>query len=317
MRNLLFVALLLALSVLPVAAQGVDVMPETTLLLPLSAGISTRWVLPPAGPEFIRLHQDARLNFSVDHEGHVWLGLADGTVLCPQKGYNFKLPETFWDFVCLDNGAMLFATASRLSLLHVADVAPGSASDTISLQPVAMLPPNCSRMVKGAENCLYFICNDETARENTVWLFKPQSYQGSRGIPEYQKVFVSESPVSAVAGDGVNTWVASGRMILKVDAQKQLHRHYMHPHQAIVDLAYTTSGALFYSTGFATGYAGVNGAIELLNTRAPLITCAGSSLYVLFSHDFGVMAIDGIDKMLNFDRPLAGIKKVMAPQFDQ
>ncbi|MBU1109356.1 MAG: hypothetical protein KKB51_21935 [Candidatus Riflebacteria bacterium] len=319
MRRLLYITLLMVLSVIPLFAQSenVEIMSETTLLLPLSDGINTRWVLPPASSDFIRHFKDMRLSFSVDHAGHAWLGFADGTVLCPEKGYMFKLPETFWDFVCLDNGVILFATTSRLSLLRVSDLLQKTSSDTVSLQPIAMLPPNCSRMVKGAENCLYFICNDEAARENTIWLFKPQSYQGIRGIPEYQKVFVSDSPINAVAGDGVNTWVASGRLILKIDAQKQLHRYYLHPHQAIVDLAYTKSSGLFYTTAFATGYAGVNGAIELLNTRAPVIACAGNSLYVLFAHSFGVMAIEGIDQLLNYDLPLAGIKKVMAPRFDQ
>jgi len=319
MKKLLYVLLMLVLTVVPLAAQSqdVEVMPETTLLLPLTDGMTTRWVLPPSNQDLTSRSKDKRLSFSVDHEGLVWLGLADGTLLCPEKGYRFKLSETFWDFVCLDNGIMLFATTSRLSILHVASVPSANTSDVVSLQPVAMLPANCSRMVKGAENSLYFICNDEATRESTIWLFKPQSYKGSRGIPEYQKIFVSESPISAVAGDGNVTWVAIGRMIVKIDAQKQLHRHYLHPYQTIDDLAYTKNCGLFYTTGFAVGYVGDNGAIELLNTKAPAIACAGSTLYILFARNLGVLAIDGVDKLSNYDRPIAGIKKVMAPVFDQ
>ncbi|PKL45161.1 MAG: hypothetical protein CVV41_03460 [Candidatus Riflebacteria bacterium HGW-Riflebacteria-1] len=318
MKKLLLALTILILSAVPnfAMAQGLDVKPETTLLLPLAEGMATRWVLPPAGPEFIKRYNDMRVSLSIDNDGHAWLGFADATVLCPQKNYSFKLPETFWDFVCLDNGAVLFATTSRLALLRVIPAA-GTQPASVILQPVAMLPPDCSRMVKGADNCLYFICNDEKTGKNTVWLFKPQSYQGTRGIPEFQKVFVADVPVNAVAGDGVTTWVASGKMIIRIDAQKQLHRQYLHPHHVIVDLAYTKTGGLFYATGFAVGYAGDIGVVEFLNTRGPLIACAGSSMYVMFPDDYGLMAVDGVDRLKNYDLPLAGIKKVSALKHDQ
>ncbi|OGK05673.1 MAG: hypothetical protein A2W80_14085 [Candidatus Riflebacteria bacterium GWC2_50_8] len=318
MKKLFYAVLIAILSAVPnfVQAQDLAVKPETTLLLPLAEGMSTRWLLPPAGPDFIKRYNDMRFSLSIDNDGHAWLGFADGTVLCPQKGYSFKLAETFWDFVCLDNGATVFATTSRLALLQVIP-ASGAQAASVVLQPIAMLPPDCNRMVKGADNCLYFICSDEKTGENSVWLFKPQSYQGARGIPEFQKVFAAEVPINAVAGDGVTTWVASGKLILRIDAQKQLHRQYLHPHNVIVDLAYTKNSGLFYATGFAVGYAGDSGVIEFLNSRGPLMACNGSSIYVLFPDDYGIMAIDGVDRLKNYDLPLDGIKKVSALRHDQ
>lgn len=314
--NRFFTAILLVFTLLPLLAQGQEIMPDTTLLLPLASGLETRWVFPPAGPEFISAHRQMRLSFVVDKDGHAWLGFADGSLLCPQKNYRFKLPETFWDFVCLDNGVMLFATTSRLALL---DVMPGEGDKaaSISLQPVALLPPDCKRMCKGTDNCLYFISDDEKGGKNTVWLLKPKAYRGLRGIPEYQKVFVSDVPINAVAGDGVTTWVASGRMIVRIGADKQLRRYYLHPHQVIVDLEYSQRAGLFYSTAFAAGYVGENGAIELFNTRAPEITLAGDSLYLLFARDYGVLAVDGISQLPAYDQPLAGIKKISAVRYDQ
>jgi len=305
--------LILALS--PVAAPAIDIMPETTLLLPMEQGVNTRWVIPPASAGFSSRYRDMRMSFTVDPDGHSWLGFADGSVFCPQKEYSFKLPETFWDFVCLDNGVMLFATTSRLALLNVMPEKSGK-QPVVGLQPVAMLPPDCIRMFKGADNSLYFICGKESG-ENSVWLFKPHTYKGARGIAEFQKIFVSEVPVNAVAGDGVNTWVAIGRLVIKIDEHKRLHRYYQHPHQVIVDLEYSLNGGLFYSTSFAAGFLGKNGAIELLNARAPDIACSGNSLYLLFSRDYGVMAVDGIDKLSDYDQPLAGIKKVRAVKHDQ
>ncbi len=314
MNKLLF-AVLLILSFVPVMAQSMDMLPETTLMLPIAQGLNTRWVIPPAGSAFADRYRDMRMSFTVDTDGHVWMGFADGSVLCPQKEYSFKLPETFWDFVCLDNGIMLFATTSRLALLNVVS-GPSGQQPTVSLQPIAMLPPDCNRMFKGADNCLYFICGRENA-ENSVWLFKPRAYKGARGMPEFQKVFVSEVPVNAVAGDGVNTWVAIGRLVVRIDEQKGLHRYYQHPHQAVVDLEYSPAGGLFYSTPFAAGYLGNNGAIEMLNARAPEVACQGNSLYMMFSRDYGVLAVDGITLLPAYDQPLAGIKKVRALKYDQ
>ncbi len=315
MKRLIF-AVVLAVWSVSLYAQAIDVMPETTLLLPLTQSVATRWVIPPASTGFADRYRDMRMSFSVDGAGHIWMGFADGSVLCPQKEYSFKLPETFWDFVCLDNGVMLFATTSRLALLNVVPGQNGQ-QPVVSLQPVAMLPPDCRRMVKGADNCLYFICGDEKGGENTVWLFKPQSYSGSRGIPEFQKIFVSEIPVNAVAGDGVTTWIASGRLVIKIDAQKRLQRYYQHPHQVIVDLEYSLAGGLFYTTAFAAGFIGDHGVVELLNTRAPQIACVGSSLYLMFSDNYGVMVIDAVNQLRSYDKPLAGIKKVRAVKYDQ
>ncbi|PKL50931.1 MAG: hypothetical protein CVV42_01125 [Candidatus Riflebacteria bacterium HGW-Riflebacteria-2] len=314
MKKFLLIVLLIA-SFVPVSGQDIEIMPDTTMLLPLAEGVETRWVLPPASPDFIARHRPMRLAYTVDNDGHVWLAFDYGSVLCPQKGYSFKLEDAFWDFVCLDNGVMLFATTSRLALLTVA---PGQKDQqpTAMLQPIAMLPRDCNRMVKGADNCLYFICGKENG-ENSVWLFKPQAYQGPRGIPEFQKVFTSEIPISAVAGDGITTWIATGRMIMRVDGQKRLQRYYQHPYQAIVDLALAKSGQLFYATSFAAGYVGENGAIELFNTRGPRITCVADSLYLLFSPDYGVIALDGISKLRNYDLQPAGIKKVSAVSYDR
>jgi len=314
MKRMLF-AIVLMLAFFSVAAQATDIMPETTLLLPMAEGVNARWIIPPASDNFAARYRDMRMSFTVDTDGHAWLGFADGSVLCPQKEYSFKLPETFWDFVCLDNGVMLFATTSRLALLDVVAGQNGQ-QPTVSLQPVAMLPPDCIRMFKGADNCLYFICGKENG-ENSVWLFKPQAYRGDRGLPEFQKIFESEAPVNAVAGDGVITWVAIGRLVIKIDEQKRVQRYYQHPHQVIVDLEYSLAGGLFYSTPFAAGYLGKNGALEMLNVRSPDIACLGSSLYLLFSRDYGVMAVDGINQLPQYDQPLAGIKKVRAVKYDQ
>lgn len=314
MKNLFFI-LSLMLALIPSTVAAIDIMPDATLLLPMAESVNARWVIPPAGEGFAKHYRDMRMSFTVDADGHSWIGFADGSVICPEKKYSFKLPETFWDFVCLDNGVMLFATTSRLALLSVVPGQNGQ-QPIVSLQPVAMLPPDCIRMFKGADNCLYFICGKENS-ENSVWLFKPHAYKGTRGIAEFQKIFESEVPVNAVAGDGVNTWVAIGRLIVKIDEQKQLQRFYQHPHQVIADLEYSLSGGLFYSTPFAAGFLGKSGAIELLNARGPDIACSGNTLYLLFSRDYGVMAVDGINLLPQYDQPLAGIKKVRAVKYDQ
>ncbi len=295
---------------LPVAAQMI--MPETSVLLPLTEKTGVRWVIPPAGQAFIDSVKGQRHCFSIDPDGHAWLGFENGLVVCPEKGFKFKLGEAFWNFVHLDNGVMVFATASRFGMIQVSDQPSGKETElpVIQLQTVAMLPPDCTKMVKGADNSLYFICNNEAKRENIVYLFKPQAKAGTGSLASYQKIFSSEIPVNAVAGDGSTTYVASSRMILCVDNRGQMKPFYVHPTQAVAELAYSQNCGLFYATGFAAGYLGANGPVEILNTKAPEIAISGSSLHVLFPQSYGVMAINGADQLKLFDRRIQGIKKI-------
>lgn len=294
----------------PAGAQ--TIMPETTVLLPLTEKTGVRWVIPPAGQAFIDSVKDQRHCFSIDRDGHAWLGFENGLVVCPEKGFKFKLGEAFWNFVHLDNGVMVFATASRFGMIQVGDQPSGKETElpVIQLQTVAMLPPDCTKMVKGADSSLYFICNNEAKRENIVYLFKPQAKAGSGSLAGYQKIFASEIPVNAVAGDGVTTYISSSRMILRVDNSGQMKPFYVHPTQAIVELAYSQKCGLFYATGFAAGFVGENGPVEILNTRGPAIAISDNSLYILFSSGYGVMAINGVDQLKLFDRKVQGIQKI-------
>jgi ankyrin repeat protein len=330
MKTNLTIFLLLFISLLPVKSQTLqkdsitDIFPGISVILPVETTMKLKWILSPSDPATVNKTTNNKNNllFTVDKDGQPWIGHSDQMIFNPQKGYQIKLSHTFNDFVHLDNGALFFSTPTELGI-----AAPTKKSKVdqnnlpiFEFQPVTSLPYHDSRMYRGTDNCLYFTGRNPATGENEVFVINFRkstdaidrvSSSGAnvetQGIAsllfgQFHKVFSTEEQITAVAGDGTNTWLALGNLVIKVsDKGNQISKVFSHPDQDIRQLIYVKNTGLVYSTGTKVGYIGQKGNIEFLTAPLHSIASQNGNLYLLFHESLGVISIENISGLKKMD----------------
>ncbi len=295
---------------LPVFASF-DPMSESTVVLPSGSGISWRWVVPPttmARP--IPKHTVSELKFSVDPAGQPFIGVDKRQILNPAKQLAAVVSEPFQGFTHLDNGLMLLTTVRTLGFIAASNKEEfdGSGLPVLPYQPICDLPSYYSRVYRAAGNAVYLVSEDAAAGKTAIYLLQPEAAVPGKPaeLRGYRKIFESGEAISAVAGDDKAVFIAMGKMVLMLT----LHDHNLvtlpvQPDEEVRELTYQKGIGLFYATASGVGFLGSKRAFRLIETSHPRIVLRGSSLYVLFPRNLGVMAFDNIDRLWDFDFVLA------------
>ncbi len=294
-----------------------EALPESLIALPLDSGIKTRWVLPP-NPELadsVRRNSPARNGpeyaFSVDAAGNPWIGIDGQRLICPTKSFRAVLSEPWHGFTHLDNGGMLLSTVRHLGFIGIDKEVKVDKNGwpIVPFQPITALPGYYSRLYGGYGDSVYLVSGNASTGKSTLFLLQPEtvssaSKNSSSAVSRYQKLLETEEPITAVAGDGVRTFVAFGRLVTCIESQdKSLIRWPTAPAEEIRDLAYHPDLGPIYATDRGIGYLGLHRHLPLLRTPNPRICLRNGTLYIFFPKTYGVLALDNIADISKSNRP--------------
>ncbi len=115
------------------------------------------------------------------------------------------------------------------------------------------------------------------------------------------KLLSAPAPVTAVAGDGTSTYVALGRSLLHLDAGHPI-KPVMHTHSAVISLAMTSSGRLFYATKASVGYLTADGvAHDFLRGQGGLLRVHGDALFLLLRSQGRIIRFSPLEAFESLD----------------
>ena len=166
------------------------------------------------------------------------------------------------DFAWMRDGKLLLITQS-----HLASLSPKGV--VLSLE----LPTAGMRLRPAGNNTAYIFGGTSEPTNHTVYLFaRDQTVTKLASLP---------SPVTAVAGDGTTTYIASDKTILRT-AWNQPPRLLLETRDPLISLEVAPHEGLFYATKSSVGYIDRNGdASEFLRGEGGSLRLRGSTLFVL------------------------------------
>lgn len=299
---------------------------EIRLALPADSRVKVRWVSPPLDTgqvqkagwyEAWRWYED--INFAIDADGAPWLAVTDrynmkGIVLNPIKQYRLRLSHPFRRMVCLGNGALFFGTAHDLGFIGPID-SPAIRDDgfaVVPFQPAIALPLPEGRIYAGGGEALYVVGIADNG-DSEVYLLRPErvAHSEQKILRRFRRIFVSQEPVGAVTGDGRETFVSSGRTIIRLSHEDRMQTNFLvHPGDAIRQMAYDAESGLFYATERAVGVVGEHGAWDFLPSDRAQIALRDDSLYVCRPGTLDVFALDHVSDIAGHARDSADETRV-------
>lgn len=263
----------------------------TRLTIPAHAGASVKWVLPVN----LKVKADANPIFGVDTNGLPWFSYAGKVLANPLKGFAAEVAPPYSDLAWLDTGDLVLCANGSIGVLRT-DVAPspqtGGGLPMLRFEPVLALPPGTFRLFPGCGGTLYLV--GRQASSNDVYVLERHGANGS-----IRKLLVTDTSVDAVAGDGVRTYLASGRSVAQVDfVRGRLSGVFTHATEDIRQIAYSPSAGLFYATDTHVGTLSPKGhPLEFLATVRPQIVLRGNALFVMLGNSCAVLKIDRADAL--------------------
>jgi len=257
----------------------------------LPEGASAEWILPPLKKELLPQDGWKDLRFSVDSSGHVWLSHNRSEIINPADSIRFQVKGGFDDFIVLER-ALVFSTDTDLAVIpSLAEKAEHGLVPIVTLQPLTRLPVREARLFPLKGSSFYIAGSSLDGRNFKIYL---------RRKLMLKNLFITDVPVSAVAGNGEKTYAAMGGVIVELKpGAKEADVIFTHPRADITSLAYSGDGGLFYSTAEGVGCIGAGGSSEFIKASSPIITIRKEILYVLLQSSLGVLKIIGIDKLKN------------------
>lgn len=288
--------------------SAVEFLRDFTIIAPAKAGVTARIIVPPVSDATLdRIGPSATL-FSIGPGDSVWLGMEPDLLIHATRGYRFRLGIPIADIAVLDNSTLLVATADAFGFLAMDEPGATSSSSqaTVAFQPIITLPVTEARISLGENGTLYIFGTDVKSGRNDVFLLRPESVgsESVRALRAMRKVFSTTERISAVAGDGEETFVATGRLVVKISGgQERMTTAFQHPKEEITGLAFSRAHGLFYSTPSGVGVAWPDESIEFVRAPNVAIRLVGNSLYIFLKNNFGVVKVDGTDAFLPFLHP--------------
>jgi len=301
-------------------------LPEVEILLPENSPVKVNWILPPVDRAALEMHLHDRW-FSVDAEGFPWIGLDGRLLINPLKNYSAFLLEYFTNFIHLDNGALIIATEEDFGFIPAGqevDYDPDTGYPILGYQPLAWLPGEVdgsgeemvSRTMYRGENCLYFVVRktvpgEEYREKYEVFCFKPGSGQKSdqsdpdsySTFPAYVPIYSSDETITAVTGNGEQTFIAHGQMVLLVTpGSTEPGVFYNHPTDVILALDYNSEAGLFYATNYSVGLMSKGAALEFMRVPYPRIFLRDNSLYVMLSEQAAVLQVENAGFLKQYNK---------------
>ena len=272
------------------AGERTFTLPEgTRLALPTNSGIRVTTILPLA------LTTTNRPPFDVDNRGHPWFGYSRRILANPLQGAAAEVDIPYQDFAWLSTGELMIAADGSVGILAMdtADIP----KDTNSLPvfrytPIFRISERQFTLFPGAGGILYLLGKTESGVSEIYQLGKT----GEVGTVRH--LLSTVKPVSSIAGDGADTYLASGHSVVKISRKgAKLEAVFAHPSEAIRQLEYEPGTGLFYSTENRVGYLSSNGqAVEFLQSRHPCIRLRNQSLYVLLGTSCAVLRLYPVNR---------------------
>jgi hypothetical protein len=284
-----------AAPVIPAAqAPEVKLYDAATFLLPTSARVSVRWVLPPTKES----RSDVRL--AVDPTGAPLLGI-DDRLVSPVREWVVSLGTAPAAMAYLPGGGLMLAVGSDLGLLANpdADVAADKGVPRVAFQPVVACPLRRIEALAAVGDDLLCAGLDAARGKYAVYQLRVEKGIGPR---ELELVHQSTDAITALAGDETALYVATGQTVSRISRQDgAVSVYYVHPSAPVRALALTPAG-LVVSTDYELVLASPSGALELLRSTGHRIAAQRGTLYVLFQQSLGVVAIDGLGDLARYDQ---------------
>ena len=291
--KVLFAALLLTYAGnLHAAAPAQDAFfPGTVLMLPDIKEVGVNWVVKPPDKKVEAKLQAGDFKFGVDSDGDPWFTNGDSRRLInPVKGYSILSSAEFNDVAFLGNGARIVGTDSYLGELEP----PGPDGRLESGLPVynfigeIRLSRDGCRLYSGVADALYVLCHNRKTGQDEISVLKKRS-----GKEPAAKIFGTDFKVSAVAGDGDETYVAAGRMIIKLAQEESKPEIFFALKEDVTGLAYSRKAGLFYATPTSVGFVSQDFNMVIIKSPNPEIAMRGDKLYVRLARTFGVISVAG------------------------
>lgn len=270
------------------------------LAIPKNSGIKAKWLVPPRKGN---KRPAGRLRFAVDGAGSPIVGTEDRWVARPIRGMVGKLNQAFNDMAAVRKRGLVFCTKKDLGLIpQVREIRKDKKGDPIfPFQPIAALPVRDCRLFSGAGDVLYVAGRARDSRRSQVYRLRFSKPGAKKRRPVWELLYSSNEPVAAVAGDGKATYVATGKLVVRLKkGKKKPEGFFLHPKEDILDLAYSPKAGLFYATQSGVGLVGPKARGAFLQDVKTQIRVREGALYVLFEDTLGVLKITGLE---GFSRP--------------
>lgn len=328
-RLLLFICLMIVLAVHTVHADDPAPEPEPlakfypgiTLSLPAGCSMRSRWICAPMDQAEVEKLNIYASGFAVDNAGQPWIGKGNNAVINPMKQQAFQLSKLYDSFACLDNGIMLFSAGGMLGFSVPPEklTKDKSGLPIMNFQPIIETPVSGCQIFSGYGDCVYLLGLNSATGENDVYLIKSEKLAGAlkTRVRSVIKLFSCKEKISSVAGDGVDTYIAAGKLIIKMhESSPEITKVYLDPESEISSLAYSPQSGLFYATDKNIGYIGPNGSIQIAVMPYGSIYLRKGTLY-LFMHDtLGVLALENVGSLRGYNLNIKDIKTSKASDID-
>lgn len=288
---------------LAIAAGNAPFIPGTEVALPIKAGLSLRWTLPPIDETIRKRVKRDTLRFGVDGKGQPWFGHDLKTLMNPGKGFLLIVSEPYEDFAWLEDGELVLHANNALGFLTKSDKLERADNGLpiAKFQPALTLPYPNFRLFPGQKNTLYLVGRNPKGKNYEVYILQPGEGAGS-GV--MRKLFSTPRKITSVAGDGDGVYIALDRMILKLPPNaREAKGVFLHPKNAITGLAFSKKSGLFYATDSGIGFIGPRGSFEFMKTPESQIRLRDNTLFVLLGKVLGVVRIEEVSTFKNVHLP--------------
>jgi hypothetical protein len=297
-----------------VSAAPVEFLRDFTIALPPGWNAPVRLVVPSLPDALLDKAGPASPRFAVGPGDAVWFGVDPGVLIHATRGYPLRPGVEFSDIAVLDGGGLLVATGDAVGFLAIDAPAEGAGQGTVAFQPIVTLPVAEARLSAGPGGGLYLFGRGKEGGLNDVYLLAPEADPSAPGAPRLlrslRKVFSTAEKVSAVAGNGEDTFVATGRLVVKRAAgEAGVSPVLLHPKEEITGLARTRSGLLFYATPSGVGVVTPGGAVDFVKAPNPAIRAVGDELYILLRNAYAVVKVAGTEAFRSAPIPASARKK--------
>jgi hypothetical protein len=270
--------------------------PDTALLLPVTPKVKLEWILPPADGS-MPLERWKSSAFLVDDQGACWLNW-DDVLANPAKKFAFEGDQPIDDFAFLDNGDLLISSDGRIGSFQKPEKFEKSPKGLplLRFQALLNLPVSTAYLSAAGSAGVYLWGHNPKTLKNEVYLLNTQS-------KKIEVLFVSDEAIGGVAGNGEQTFVAMGKLVVKItdrkNKPKKVERVFLDPSENIRSLCFSRHVGLFCATDSGITYVNEKKKTHLLLIRTPnaQMDLKRDSLYVRLSETEGVFRVQGV-KML-------------------
>ncbi|MCX7927023.1 MAG: hypothetical protein N2606_02680 [Candidatus Omnitrophica bacterium] len=247
--------------------------------------LTLEWVVPNSSVKF---DSQKKVIFDVDKNGQPWIGITNKLLLNPLRKQLFILDTEYQDFAFLDTAEFIVASKEALGMLIVSD-----SKKYLEFIPMLKIPFKETRLFSTKGAGLYLVGYNSTTNTNDLYLLI-ENDKGGR----IEKIFSTKEIINDVCGDGRNTYVALGKLIIKILPQQKDVELILKHKEEIKNVEFANSEKLFYTTASTIGFISQQKAIDFLKIPNVKIKIFRNNLYLLIPETLAVIKIDNIDKLI-------------------